>query len=68
MTWRGGSGWNLTANLLHARKHVFLLLTALIRNFYKLSWRDLQVKNVRTQDNKPYQAFVFSLSLSGQVD
>ena len=49
---------------------VFLLLTALIRNFYKLSWRGFD-EEVRTQSNKPHQGVClqvhFSTSQMGQT-
>ena len=47
------------AKVVHGREHVFLLLTALIRNFYKFIMDRLDTKAFGLKKTSRIKAFVF---------
>lgn len=55
----GGFGWNRLPKSFMAENTVFLLLTALIRNFYKFIMERLQVKKFGLKITSRIKAFVF---------
>ena len=55
----GGFGWNRLPKSFMAENTVFLLLTALIRNFYKFIMERLQVKKFGLKTTSRIKAFVF---------
>lgn len=54
-----GFGWNRLPKSFMAENTVFLLLTALIRNFYKTIMHKLDVKSFGLKKNSRIKAFVF---------
>ena len=51
-----GFGWDRLPKSFMAENAVFLLLTALIRNFYKAFIQRLDAEEVRTQCNKSHKS------------
>ena len=58
-----GFGWDRLPKSFMAENTVFLLLTALIRNFYKAIIHRLDVKEVRTQCNKSHKSVCLQVCL-----
>ena len=54
-----GFGWNRLPKSFMGENTVFLLLTALIRNFYKFIMERLDVKKFRLKATSRIKAFVF---------
>ena len=54
-----GFGWNRLPKSFMAENTVFLLLTALIRNFYKLIIANVDLKEVGLKPTSRIMAFVF---------
>lgn len=54
-----GFGWNRLPKSFMAENTVFLLLTALIRNFYKAIMKRLDLKRFRLKANSRIKTFVF---------
>ena len=64
-----GFGWDRLPKSFMAENTVFLLLTALIRNFYMTIIHRLDVKEVRTQGHKSHQSVCLQVCLcTSQVD
>ena len=64
-----GFGWDRLPKSFMAENTVFLLLTALIRNFYKAIIHRLDVKRFRTQCNKSHKSVCLQVCLcTSQVD
>ena len=64
-----GFGWDRLPNFFMAENTVFLLLTALIRNFYKAIIQRLDVKRFGLNTTSRIKAFVFRFYLcASQVD
>lgn len=55
----GGFGWNRLPKSFMAENTVFLLLTALIRNFYKAVMQRIEVKKFGLKKTSRIKAFVF---------
>ena len=64
-----GFGWNRLPKSFMAENTVFLLLTALIRNFYKFLMGRLDTKAFGLKKNSRIKAFVFKVhQRTSQVD